>query len=61
MTTTRCLALCAALALVASTGCAPATCGCNVRAESSSTKPLLWDSHGYYEIALDAGALTLAP
>jgi peptidoglycan/xylan/chitin deacetylase (PgdA/CDA1 family) len=23
--------------------------------------PLAWDPHGYYEIALDAGALTLAP
>jgi peptidoglycan/xylan/chitin deacetylase (PgdA/CDA1 family) len=24
-------------------------------------KPLPWDSHGYYEIALDVGSLTLAP
>jgi len=23
--------------------------------------PLIWDEHGYYEIALDAGTLTLAP
>ena len=23
--------------------------------------PLVWDEHGYYEIALDAGTLTLAP
>jgi hypothetical protein len=23
--------------------------------------PLPWDPHGYYEVALDAGALTLAP
>jgi peptidoglycan/xylan/chitin deacetylase (PgdA/CDA1 family) len=24
-------------------------------------KPIAWDEHGYYEIALDAGALTLGP
>jgi hypothetical protein len=24
-------------------------------------RPLPWDDHGYYEVALDAGALTLAP
>jgi hypothetical protein len=24
-------------------------------------KPLTWDGHGYYEIALDAGSLTLSP
>ena len=23
--------------------------------------PLAWDEHGYYEIALDAGTLTLSP
>ena len=24
-------------------------------------RPLIWDDHGYYEVALDAGTLTLAP
>jgi peptidoglycan/xylan/chitin deacetylase (PgdA/CDA1 family) len=24
-------------------------------------QPLVWDDHGYYEVALDAGSLTLAP
>ena len=24
-------------------------------------RPLLWSPHGYYELALDAGALTLSP
>ena len=28
---------------------------------SQDGKPLAWDSHGYYEIALDARALTLSP
>jgi len=28
---------------------------------SQNGKPLAWDDHGYYEVALDAGALTLAP
>jgi len=23
--------------------------------------PLVWDPHGYYEVSLDAGALTLSP
>ena len=23
--------------------------------------PLIWDSHPYYEIALDAGSVTLSP
>jgi hypothetical protein len=28
---------------------------------SPKGKLLKWDDHGYYEIALDAGELTLAP
>lgn len=28
---------------------------------SQSGKPLTWDSHGYYEVALDAGSLTWSP
>jgi hypothetical protein len=28
---------------------------------SQGGNPLTWDSHGFYEIALDAGSLTLAP
>ena len=28
---------------------------------SQNGAPLSWDGHGYYEIALDAGSLTLAP
>jgi peptidoglycan/xylan/chitin deacetylase (PgdA/CDA1 family) len=28
---------------------------------SQNGAPLSWDSHGYYEIALDAGSLTLSP
>jgi peptidoglycan/xylan/chitin deacetylase (PgdA/CDA1 family) len=28
---------------------------------SQGGAPLVWDPHGYYEIALDAGSLTLAP
>jgi peptidoglycan/xylan/chitin deacetylase (PgdA/CDA1 family) len=28
---------------------------------SQAGKPLAWDDHGYYEVALDAGALTLRP
>jgi hypothetical protein len=28
---------------------------------SQSGTPLTWDDHGYYEIALDAGSLTLTP
>ncbi|HVV53661.1 MAG TPA: polysaccharide deacetylase, partial [Polyangia bacterium] len=28
---------------------------------SQNGKPLPWDGHGYYEVALDAGSLTLSP
>lgn len=28
---------------------------------SQRGRPLPWDGHGYYEIALDAGSLTLSP
>jgi hypothetical protein len=28
---------------------------------SQGGAPLAWDDHGYYEVALDAGTLTLAP
>jgi hypothetical protein len=28
---------------------------------SQGGSPLAWDEHGYYEIALDAGSLTLSP
>jgi hypothetical protein len=28
---------------------------------SQGGKPLAWDDHGYYEVALDAGALVLGP
>jgi peptidoglycan/xylan/chitin deacetylase (PgdA/CDA1 family) len=28
---------------------------------SQSGVPLVWDEHGYYEVSLDAGSLTLAP
>jgi len=28
---------------------------------SQNGTPLVWDPHGYYEVALDAGALTLSP
>ena len=28
---------------------------------SQNGTPLPWDAHGYYEIALDAGSLTLSP
>jgi len=28
---------------------------------SQNGAPLPWDDHGYYEVALDAGTLTLAP
>jgi hypothetical protein len=28
---------------------------------SQGGKPLPWDPHGYYEIALDAGALAVSP
>ena len=28
---------------------------------SQNGQPLTWDPHGYYEIALDAGSVTLTP
>ena len=28
---------------------------------SQGGTPLAWDPHGYYEVALDAGSLTLSP
>jgi len=28
---------------------------------SQAGAPLAWDEHGYYEVALDVGSLTLAP
>ena len=28
---------------------------------SQAGKPLAWDDHGYYEVALDAGTLALGP
>ena len=28
---------------------------------TQASAPLPWDEHGYYEVALDAGTLTLSP